>query len=142
MGDVRVDPRDVGAAGAAVDKELAEQLRPRAVGMVRHCEDDQLAFGNRFTTSAVYAMRQAYQEALDQTLTNVRAYVTASQILIETMQQIQSEYDSTDGLVSGAFDGALTTALNRAAGALAYENLQEANQYVSDGPEASWDGAR
>ncbi|GAA1753938.1 hypothetical protein [Luedemannella helvata] len=138
--DLRVNPRDLGEAGAVVDRELADHLRPRAVELVRDCEDDLLTFGPRFTTSSVYAMRGTYQDALAQTLDNVRAYVTASQILIEAMQKIQSGYDSTDGATSGTFDGAVKAAMERAMGALAYENVQQANQYVSDVPDGSWDG--
>ncbi len=138
--DLRVNPRDVGDARAVVDKELADHLRPRAVELVRDCDDDLLTFGPRFTTSAVYAMRGTYQDALTQTLDNVRAYVTASQILIEAMQKIQSAYASADGATSDTFEGAVKAAMEQARGALAYENLQQANQYVSDVPDASWNG--
>ena len=141
IADLRVNPRDLGDASALIDKELADHLRPRAVQLVRDCEDDLLTFGSRFTTSSVYAMRSTYQEVFTQTVANVRAYVTASQILVEAMREIQSAYDSTDGGTSKAFDGAVKSAMNRALEALTYENLQQANQHVSDVPDASWDGS-
>jgi hypothetical protein len=138
---IDIDLKSVGGFGAALHDEVERNLRPNAARIAEQCDDEAVNFGVRTTTPAVYDMRLRYQESLGQTLTNMRAYVDASQLLVAAVQKIISEYGSADGISGEAANRILTDAVAAVSNRPNYLNAEAAQQYVSDVPDAftPWD---
>ncbi|GAA1795789.1 hypothetical protein GCM10009682_16950 [Luedemannella flava] len=115
LAPVTVDPDGVHGFGAFVQDEVTHNLHPYAEDIVRLCDDDAVAFGNRLAFPALYDARTGYEASLRQAIGNLREFVTASQIIVDAVKKITSEYAAADGLASTAVKKILDDALTEAA---------------------------
>ena len=115
LAPVKVDPDGMTGFGALVDDEVTRNFHPYAEDIVRLCDSDAVAFGNRMTFPALYEARTGYEASLRQAIANLREFVTASQILVDAVKKITSEYGSTDSLAASAVGKILDNAVEQAA---------------------------
>ncbi|MFC7481417.1 hypothetical protein ACFQX7_17175 [Luedemannella flava] len=87
LAPVTVDPDGVHGFGAFVQDEVTHNLHPYAEDIVRLCDDDAVAFGNRLAFPALYDARTGYEASLRQAIGNLREFVTASQIIVDAVKR-------------------------------------------------------
>lgn len=112
---VRVDLRDVRGFGDVVHGELVDNFHPYAEDVVRLCDDDAVAFGNRQAFPALYEARETYHAGLMQAIANVREFAAASQILVDAADRIVAGYASSDNVSADAVGTILDNAVRQVA---------------------------
>lgn len=137
---VNVDLAGLAAFSNALRAELDNHLRLQAVGVVKDSEDPTLSFGNGVTSAEIYAMRDRYHRNLSKAVTNLRHYVTTTQVIAEAVARIAAMYAAADGVSADSASKILADSAGLALGDVSYESVQQALSHVSDVSLPDWDG--